>query len=102
MHPALSGRGKKSERARKKIGREAKNAKKRPALLRVLDFSSPEFFSRLFRLFPPPPSTPGFSEDGENASCYYSSFVFFNYMKMDGRAQRSTNEKLGDCLFSQH
>ena len=34
------------------------------ALLAVLDFSSPEFFSRPFRLFPAPTNCPWVSEDG--------------------------------------
>ena len=59
-------------------GREAKNAKKRLAVLRVLDFSSPEFFSRLFRPFPPPLSAPGSPRMGKmllviTVLSYYSS-----------------------------
>ena len=44
----------------KKIGRrKVKNANKS-----VLDFSSPDFFPRLFRLFPAPTNCPWVSEDG--------------------------------------
>ena len=52
---SLNGRGKKSgeEKSRTKIG----------APIFVLDFSSPDFFPRPFRLFPAPTNCPWVSED---------------------------------------
>ena len=50
---AVSGGGKKSKRARKKFGRRK---------IKNEDFSSPEFFSRPFRLFPAPTNCPWVSE----------------------------------------
>ena len=58
---AVTGGGKKCKRARKKFARrKVKN---------VLDFSSPEFFSHPFRLFPAPCNCPWVSEDVAGYDC---------------------------------
>ena len=59
----LVGTGKSLKRAKKNSGEE-KSRTRRRALLRVLDFSSPEFIFARFRLFPVPTNSPWVSEDG--------------------------------------
>ena len=57
------GTGKSLKRA-KKNSDEEKSRTRRRALLRVLDFSSSEFFFARFRLFPVSTNCPWVSEDG--------------------------------------
>ena len=59
---AVSGGRRKSKRVRKKFERrKVKNEEK--TLLLILDFSSPKFFSRPFRLFPVPTNCPWVYKD---------------------------------------
>ena len=60
-----AGKSLKGGREKKNLG-EVKSRTRRRALLRVLDFSSPEFFSRPLRLFPAPSNCPWISEDDVN------------------------------------
>ena len=59
----LVGAGK-SLNGREKNSGEGKSRTQRRALLRVLDFPSPEFFSHPFRLFAASTKCPWVSEDG--------------------------------------
>ena len=63
----------KSLNGREKNSGEEKSRTTRRALLVVLDFSSPEFFSRPFRLFPAPTNCPWVSEDGEGEAAWENS-----------------------------
>ena len=73
---AVSGAGEKSKRARKKFG--------------LLDFSSPEFFSRPFRLFCGPTNWPWVSEDGREE---FQLFHFVFLLLFEGTL--STKQHLG-------
>ena len=56
---AVSGGRESLNRREKNSGEEKSRTKIRAPLIFVLDFSSPEFFSRLFRLSLPPLTAPG-------------------------------------------
>ena len=66
---AVSGGGKKSKRPRKKFG----PSKVKSDEIVVLDFASPELFSRPLRLFPAPTNCPWVSED---ETCYEKNVHF--------------------------
>ena len=64
------GAGKSLNGREKNLGAE-KSRTTRGALLVVLDFSAPEFFSRPFRLFPAAPKNcPWVSEDATDRNCF--------------------------------
>ena len=82
-----------SKQARKKFGRRKVKKESKRALTLLLDFSSPEFSSRLFRHFPAPTNCPWVSEDDS----YYDSELL-NWatedMRIDDGISAQTNYRV--------